>query len=266
MSIELTEFQNAIMGLVCGGFEVTSLQWTNYLKNASQQSLPFTMDPRVLYRGYLPNLVNMAGCTMWQFAVCGLIKNMLVGGKDRSLTSTESILSGLGGGVSSAIIGGPLELAMIQQQRKGGSLMSHASTLLSPNAARGITMTAAREGIWTVGYLSLPGVLRKELMSRRPDIFSTDDMARAPAALISGLVCCLLSHPFDTVKTCMQGDIERKTFGNVTQTFGEIYRTSGIRGFYRGTAWRYGRQATAIFLIDKLRMELSPVVFPAQFQ
>merc|ERR1740115_317266 len=123
----------------------------NYLKNASQQGLPLTLNPRVLYRGYLPNLANMGGCTMWQFAVCGLIKNTITGGTNRELTATESILSGLGGGVSSALIGGPLELAMIQQQRKGGSLVSTAKTLLTPQTlGRGLVMTAAREGIWTV--------------------------------------------------------------------------------------------------------------------
>eukprot|EP01047_Picozoa_sp_COSAG01_P114446 COSAG01_NODE_43120_length_433_cov_0.682635_1_plen_30_part_01 len=29
-----------------------------------------------------------------------------------------------------------------------------------------------------------------------------------PAAIIGGTFACYLSHPFDTCKTCMQGDVE----------------------------------------------------------
>lgn len=31
-------------------------------------------------------------------------------------------------------------------------------------------------------------------------------------AVLGGILCCYMSHPFDTVKTCMQGDVERSTY------------------------------------------------------
>ena len=88
MSTKLTDTQNATMGLLCGGIEVSLLQGTrlapllpppcrliaappgtNYLKNASQQGLPMTMNPRTLYRGYPSNLLNMGSCTMYALTV-----------------------------------------------------------------------------------------------------------------------------------------------------------------------------------------------------
>lgn len=49
------------------------------------------------------------------------------------------------------------------------------------------------------------------------------------------------THPFDTIKTCMQGDIEREVYGNFVQTARKIGSDSGLTGFYRGATFRYGR-------------------------
>ena len=120
----------------------------NYLKNASQQGLPFTMNPATLYRGYLPNVMNMGGCTLFQFAANGRIKKLITGGEVRELNDVETVVAGFGAGALSGLIGSPLELLMIQTQRKGGSLVSRAGELgLSPNWGRGFICTAMREGI-----------------------------------------------------------------------------------------------------------------------
>ena len=37
--------------------------------------------------------------------------------------------------------------------------------------------------------------------------------AKFGGAVSSGVISATLSHPMDTVKTCMQGDIQRKTYG-----------------------------------------------------
>ena len=74
---QLSEGENAVLGVACGVIEVTCLQSTNYLKNAAQQGLPMTADPRVLYRGYLANVCNMGGVTGFQFFLNGGIKKMM---------------------------------------------------------------------------------------------------------------------------------------------------------------------------------------------
>ena len=37
-------------------------------------------------------------------------------------------------------------------------------------------------------------------------------------SIASGLIAATLSHPLDTIKTCMQGDVERKRYHNMRQT------------------------------------------------
>ena len=84
--------------------------------------MPMTADPRILYRGYLPNCGNMGLCTGFQFFVNGAVKNVFTGGVSRPLSPLEQVSAGFVAGASSFCIAGPTELIMIQQQRKGQSI------------------------------------------------------------------------------------------------------------------------------------------------
>mmetsp|Transcript_3888 Transcript_3888/g.5548 ORF Transcript_3888/g.5548 Transcript_3888/m.5548 type:complete len:271 (+) Transcript_3888:91-903(+) len=265
MSQELSEFQNALLGMTSGVIEVTALQPLNYWKNAAQQGLPLSLNPRYLYRGLGPNCVNMGSCTMLQFTFGGKIKNLITGGENRQLSIGEEMSAGLGAGMMSAVVGSPLELIMIQQQRKGQGLITTTMSLMNLNITRGFVGAAVREGLWTVGYLSIPPIVRNFIRTEFPDIFDSDDKARIPASLTGAFFACYLTQPFDTIKTCMQGDIERKTFGTFSQTFKKLYADAGIYAFYRGATFRYGRMVCAVFMLDKLRAVLGPLMFPSAY-
>jgi hypothetical protein len=84
--------------------------------------MPMTANPRILYRGYLPNCGNMGLCTGFQFFVNGAVKKAFTGGVNRPLSPLEQVSAGFVAGASSFCIAGPTELIMIQQQRKGASL------------------------------------------------------------------------------------------------------------------------------------------------
>ena len=64
----------------------------NYWKNASQQKLPFTIDPRLLYRGYTANTLQNGLCVMSQFFFNGVLGKLITGGADRPLGPGESCL------------------------------------------------------------------------------------------------------------------------------------------------------------------------------
>jgi hypothetical protein len=267
MCQRLSDVENALMGAAGGALEVTCFQSLNYCKNATQQGLSLTLDPRVLYRGYASNVLNMGGGTMVQYVAGGRIKSWLTGGdKRRALSDNENILAGFGAGCVSAALIGPLELIMIQQQNKGGSILSHKGTILSPHIVRGFASTAFREGIWTIGYMSLPPIFRSYLREHHGETFQTEDQARLAASLASAFISAGISHPFDTVKTCMQGDIERVKFTTLTKTARTIYKESGPTAFYRGFLWRYARQVGAIFLLDRFFSIVPSMVYPERFQ
>ena len=127
---------------------------------------------------------------------------------------------------------------------------------------RGFVPTAMREGLWSVGYLAFPPIIRSYLSANHAEHFQSEDKARFVAALGGAFISGIMSHPFDTVKTCMQGDIERRTFRGMAQTFAELLKQGGPTAFYRGYLWRFARQVGAIFILDKVRSELTPIVFP----
>lgn len=242
------------------------MQSANYWKNARQQGLPFTADPRITYRGYVSNCANFVSCTVFQFAVNGAIKRALIGDKPRSLSAMEEISAALVAGVGSAGICGPLELIMIQQQRKGGSILSTIGNISSRGVSawsRGLVLTAGREGIYTAGYLGVTPVIRSSLQARFPKW--NEEICRAAASLCGGLFACYSSHPCDTVKTCLQGDLEGKKFANFTQTASKLVKEGGIASLYKGSPWRLFRQVSGIYILDKARVTLSPMLFPDRF-
>jgi len=266
MSTKLNEFQNATVGMTVGVIEVLCLQPFNYCKNMMQQGQPLSSDPRVLYRGVGANAINMGSCTMIQFAVGGSLKKMVLGGEQRQMKAYEEMGTGITAGVISALAATPLELIMIQQQRTGGGTAETIKSIAKPDKImRGFMGAAVREGLWTCGYLSIPPIVRRNLRENFPEQFDSDNKARIPAALLGGLFACYLTQPFDTVKTCMQGDIERKTYGTFTES-AKVIAKDGVTAFYRGATFRYGRMVCAVFMMDVLQSAVGPLLYPGAFK
>lgn len=266
MSENLTEFENATVGMWVGVIEVLCLQPINYMKNMVQQGQKIIFNPAVMYRGVGANCVNMGSCTMLQFAVGGSLKQVVLGNEKRQLTDAEQMMCGLGGGIFSALACTPTELVMIQQQRTGLNTIETIKSVASPSLiTRGFIGAAVREGLWTCGYLSIPAIVKPKIMAAFPDTFDTTDKARVPASLLGGLFACYLTHPFDTMKTCMQGDIKREKFGTLSETAKVLYGESSIPGFYRGATFRYGRMCIAVGMMDFLKETIGPLLYPSKF-
>lgn len=258
--------------MTVGVIEVLILQPLNYMKNMTQIKQPISFNPMIMYRGVSANAVNMGSCTMIQFAVGGKLKNLVYektgGDFTRNLTLAEEIMCGIGAGTASAFIGSPLELVMIQQQQHGLPFTKTIANIVENpvNIYRGWVGAAVREALWTCGYLSIPPVVRRELMTSMPEYFPNNDRARIPAALLGGLFACYMTHPFDTIKTCMQGDIKRVKYGTFSQTFTKIMGGSmGIRGFYRGATFRYARMVCAVFIMDLMGEKVGQLLYPSAF-
>ena len=80
MSSEMTESENTIVGSSAAFIIGVSLQPTVYAKNARQQGLPLTLDPRLLYRGIGPSLANEMGQLGLQFCATGILKRVVPDG------------------------------------------------------------------------------------------------------------------------------------------------------------------------------------------
>ena len=156
-----------MIGLATGAIDVSTTQWVLYCKNASQQGLPLTMNPRILYRGYTMSLTNMCVLSGLQFPLTAIATGIFTGGKQRKLSDSEEIGSAFIGGVLSGFICAPMELVMIQQQRYGTSLFSTPSKIIGDAGVgalfgRGLAMSCGREGVFTAGMLGLGPTLRRQ--------------------------------------------------------------------------------------------------------
>eukprot|EP00485_Elphidium_margaritaceum_P024505 CAMPEP_0202714196 /NCGR_PEP_ID=MMETSP1385-20130828/65823_1 /ASSEMBLY_ACC=CAM_ASM_000861 /TAXON_ID=933848 /ORGANISM="Elphidium margaritaceum" /LENGTH=286 /DNA_ID=CAMNT_0049374857 /DNA_START=44 /DNA_END=904 /DNA_ORIENTATION=+ len=266
---ELSGGQNAAVGLALGALEVCIDQPFLYWKNAAQQNLPFTLNPKFLYRGLVASITNMAALTAIQFFGTGVIKQAIKGGEQRECTATEEVLSALAGGGISGVICGPLELTMIQQQRFGGTIIGTPMNIISKTGivgmTRGMLPAITRESIFTCGYLGVTPVLQKKIESIAALQNLPTPVIQFGCAMSAGLIASGLSHPADTIKTCMQGDIEQSTYKRALSGLRLIIARDSISGLYKGFKWRYARMGMTFFIINLFMSPISHVLFPDAF-
>jgi solute carrier family 25 carnitine/acylcarnitine transporter 20/29 len=171
------------------------------------------------------SVTNVAVLTGLQFPLTGAVTKMLTGGRDRRLTGAEAIAAGFVGGFVSGLACAPMELVMIQQQKFGGSALATPVRIVQQQGLvgglmRGLTTACGREGLFTAGYLGLAPTVAM-LLQEQYGVAPTQ--ASILGAIPAGLVAATLSHPLDTIKTCMQGDLERKSYGTFRQTAAVLY-------------------------------------------
>ena len=147
---DLSEPENAGLGVFTAVVETSLLQPTLYWKNARQQRLPITLDPRIVYRGIGASLVNEAGQMALQFSLSGRLKELL-----------SDVPAAALGGLLAAAFASPVELVMIQQQRFGGSLLSTPLKIVQSHGIfgaglfRGLGRAALRDAIYVGGMLGV---------------------------------------------------------------------------------------------------------------
>jgi len=259
---KLSPINNFVLGATAGTIEVVILQPMLYCKNATQQGIPLTLNPAVLYRGVGVSVGNMVVLTGVQFPLTGAVGKMITGGVDRSLTKSEKIGAGFAGGAISGLVCAPMELIMIQQQRFGGGMLAAASRIVSEQGFltlfRGLETSCGREGLFAAGYLGI-GPVFADMLRSKYDMGASADFAGAAGA---GMIAATCSHPLDTIKTCMQGDVERATYTNFIGTYHTLMAQGGVGAFFKGWGFRTTRMICAIWLIGKVRDVVGGTLFP----
>lgn len=262
---KLSAFELTVTGFITGTIEVVILQPMLYCKNATQQGLPLTLNPAVLYRGIAVSVGNMATLTSLQFPLTGAVKSAITGGVDRPLSDFEKIAAPAIGGAISGFACAPMELTMIQQQRFGSSLLATPGIIIGELGPlgmwRGLLMSCGREGIFTAGYLGMGPVFSHKLQEQG----WAEVSSKLGGSICGGIIAASLSHPMDTIKTCMQGDIKRETYGTVTQTFSTLMKESGPQRFFSGWAWRTGRMCCAMGIMTECSYRVPQLLFPHHY-
>lgn len=259
----LSPTQNLGLGMMSGVMaklcNYPLLSW----KNSSQQSLPISFNPKVVYRGLPVACLNLGGVTAVQFWFTGFFQKLLSPG-DQPITPMNQMAAAFLGGVCSGIPCSVWELTMIQQQRFGGSLMDVCKRVTSENGVaglgRGMSVTVGRESLFTMAMLGVTPSIQRKLME---DFNMDPSISLAGGALSGALFSAVVTHPMDTIKTCMQGDIGRVKYTSVVGTGKNLVGEFGLAGgLFKGLQWRFTLICTTFFLVNKFKASIAPVAFP----
>jgi len=257
----LTEAENVILGVSVAVFEGVLLQPTLFWKNAMAQGLPLTLDPRKLYRGIGASLANEAGQMSIQFGVTGVLKGHLQSSDTDGSAGWLSVGAAAIGGMVAAVFASPVELVMIQQQRFGGGLVGTPLRIGRQfglgGLARGLGPAISRDAVYVGGMLGITPVMQQHLEQAHGQSAA---VASLQASAIGGVVGGMLSHPFDVLKTCMQGDLERKTYGSLSSTFHTLVASGGLPRLMHGATWRTINITATVYIANECCSLLPPYI------
>ena len=282
MSRELSERQNTMLGVCAAFVESIILQPTLYFKNAAARGLPFTLNPAVFYRGTGASIINECQMMAVQFGITSALQKQFA--QTHSFNSFEinlpqsissegrDFLSAALGGMLSAFFSSPVELVMIQQQIYGKSVVRTILSITQTNGVfsrsglmRGVLPTVCRDGIYVTGMLGVTPMLQNILMR---DHGYSSGTAGFYASMVGGVVASLPSHPFDLVKTVMQGDrlmahadgrVRESASRGIHAVITALYREGGVRRFTAGMFWRTVNITGTIYIANECRVRLSPL-------
>ena len=257
--------QNLLLGMVSGcGCKMLNyplLAW----KNATQQGLKIEFSPSKVYRGLPMAMMNLGGTTAVQFWATGFFQRFLCA-EGQQITNSQKLQAAFLGGVASGIPCSLWELTMIQQQRFGGSIPGAILRITKEHGvstlARGTIMTMGRESLYTMAMLGVAPSIKQELVSR----FNLNgNLGLVVGALSGSVFACVITHPMDTIKTCMQGDVAKKKYKGIVQTGQLLTQEYGVaQGLFKGLMWRIALIATTFFLVNKIKETVAPVIFPLE--
>jgi solute carrier family 25 (mitochondrial carnitine/acylcarnitine transporter), member 20/29 len=262
MSSKLTDGQNFSLGVVAAFIEGILLQPTLYWKNAKAQKLPFSIDPRIVYRGTAASIYNEMQMMGLQFGLTGLFKRF----NTQELGRVGDYLSAFFGGSVSAIFASPVELVMIQQQREGGSILATIQRIASSHGTlmlfRGVAPAMVRDALYVSGFLGVTPLLQDYLMTHQKMQALEAGLC---ASLFGGIVAAVPSHPLDVIKTCMQGDLAKVKYTSMTSTAKALMREGGLRRIFSGCFWRSFNIVATVYIANECRLRLPIHMFGHEY-
>eukprot|EP00927_Polykrikos_kofoidii_P012350 TRINITY_DN15325_c0_g1_i1.p1 TRINITY_DN15325_c0_g1~~TRINITY_DN15325_c0_g1_i1.p1 ORF type:complete len:287 (-),score=30.17 TRINITY_DN15325_c0_g1_i1:64-924(-) len=260
----LNDYENLLLGCLSGSLMQLSTQPITYWKNAKQQGLSLSFSPRVVFRGTLASVINISGAIGVQFISFGCLRKLIDDHVAAPLSPRKQLACAFIGGAAAAPFMTALEMATIQQQLFRGSLtgtlMRFSRTHGLLRCMRGLTCTIGREGMFGVGLFGVLPISEK--------YFSKVDglhpfLSWQLSVALSAGVASGVSHPIDTAKTCMQGDLERRKYGGVAATARVLVTSPGgtFMTPFRGLGFRFLHVYLDISILDTLAKALAPLMF-----
>ena len=191
---EITNIKNKILLTSIGStLEVTIQHPLTIIKNKVQNNIdPRTLHFRQFYAGIYSNIVVSASLVSSQYLLYDLYMNKL-----NLREYNSSILCGIT--LSTFIT--PLELYTLQKCKRFNQITSFnlmKELTINKQLLRGYTMCSGRELLFSLGLLVFNPQLKTYFDN---NLYNNSSVY---SSITSGVITSVLSHPFDTVKSKMQ--------------------------------------------------------------
>merc|ERR1711991_9857 len=270
----LSNSENTALGMVTAASIAVILQPTLYYRNAIQQgrAWKFLTPPRKMYRGMVPSSAAQVGELGLQFLLTGVVKHLILslsgrkqelGADDLDVMSDgEVITASLLGGALASLYVSPAELLMIQQQNFGKTLPRTISSIVQSRGVlglyRGLPAAMLRDGTWTMSLFAATPIVQAALESNFQGL--NQSVSGFVASLSVGVLCGVVTAPFDLIKTSQQGDMDQRNYRGMLDTF-----LKQRHRLLSGVSWRIANVAGTILIANEFRMRVAPLMFPDKY-
>jgi len=259
--------KSAVIGGVAGSAEIVVNQPLIYFKNTLQrktlqEGTPLRgepiewLRPRVWYRGFGMNVAAMGPTTAFQTATDAGLQSVMPGTGTPTMVSRAFLA-----GVASATLCAPIDLVILDQQKNNGSVPETFRRLVGEAGwrvlVRGWSATALREGPWSAAYLVGYPIAQKVIKNQIDNPVAANVGAYVGAGALTGSAVAVITHPIDTIKTCMQADYQGTTIKTMRDAVRTLYATRGLKAFFSGVVPRAVNCGLAVPLIGSLNKYLS---------
>lgn len=233
------------------------------LKFCLQSGQPLPLSILGWYRGVLVQTGSAAPIAAFQMLANGMMSKIVSGAgpfaarMKRRLNTTERLVAALSAGVLSAVIYTPVDLLTIQQQRLGLTLSGCFSYVVQEHGVQGllhgVLAMSLREGIFSLGMFGLTPIIAEAIMKKFKGKESMAMVSQIVGSTIAGVIAAVLTHPMDTIKTCLQADMHGNVYKNIWQTFTLLVDERGFASLFGGMVPRMVMVIICFFVTSLLR-------------
>ena len=248
--------ENVFLGVIGGSIETIVHMPLITLKICQQEGRNIPKNLKSWYRGLLINIGSISPVTATQFSVNNIIENKVLNNKKNMNETSKKLIAASVAGTISAFLYNPVDLIVIQQQKKSFTLNNTIIDIKKrygiSKFCRGINPCILRESMYTSGYMVCSPIIGKQfsnLNMLKDSLF----FSKISGCFVAGTIASLATHPIDTAKTIIQADIDGKKHNNLYKTVKSVYLDDGIKGLYRGGIARIIRTCGAFFIFNILQ-------------
>jgi uncharacterized protein (DUF2062 family) len=213
----------------CVGFTVNLPFWATKMR--SQCNLPYTLDPRILYRGYTTGLTLMVPITSFQVFNTSRVENFAAGS---TVSPKHKILASFMGGALVSIITNPLNLIGTQQHKH--NYLSPYKTFITMTNHYGIRslfigapVMAITEGLFVTSFYGMFPFFKPYLEKHTQNKYAV----AFGAAVLSALPTTIITHPLDRLRAMQHQFADEKKKHEVKNCIKELYQNNRST-FFKG--------------------------------